>query len=129
MNPMPAVMEEFPISDFFGKSTTHAGTGNDGRTLAQLVGPFDSGHGHRLTSRNDGKLREAIHEAKCFSGEVVFGVIAEHGGAVFETDLIHAHFRIRADVLRYRTYSRLTIDECLPELLLVKTQGADDAHS
>jgi hypothetical protein len=31
--------------------------------------------------------------------------------------------------LRYRTDSRLTIDECLPELLLVKAQSADHAHS
>ncbi len=84
---------------------------------------------HGLAGSDDGKLREAIHEAKGFAGKVRFGVITEHRGAVLETDLIHAHFGNGPDVLWYRSDSGLTTGKCLPESLLVKAQSADDAHS
>jgi len=41
-------------------------------------------------------------------GEVGFGVVADDGGAVLETDLIHAHLGNRPDVLWYRSDSGLT---------------------
>ena len=64
--------------------------------------------GHRLAGSNDGKLREAIHEAECFAGKVRFGVVAEHRGAVLETDLTHAHLGNGPDVFWYRSDSGST---------------------
>ena len=62
-------------------------------------------------------------------GKYVSGVIAEHGGAVLETDLTHAHFGNGADVFWNGPDSGSTTGKCLPEPFLVKAQSADDAHS
>ncbi len=126
---MPAMMEEFPIADFFGGSAAHAGTGDDRRTLAQLLGPFNSRRGHGFPGSNHGKLREFIHEAKGLAGKVVFRDIPTDRASVLETNLIHAHFRTGPDIVRHRADSGLTTDKCLPEPYLVKAQSADDAHS
>ncbi len=55
----------------------------------------------RFSGSNDGKLREAIHEAERLAGKVGFGVITEHRGAVLETDLAHAHLGDGPDVFWY----------------------------
>ncbi len=108
MDAMPAMVKEFPVTDFVGKSAAHAGTGDDRRALAQLLGPFDTGRCHRLAGSNDGKLREAIHETERFAGKVGFGIIAEHRSAVLETDLAHAHLGDGTNVFWYRSDSGST---------------------
>src|ERR1700678_1098034 len=108
MDAMPAMVEEFPVTDFVCKSASHARSGDDRRALAQLLGPFDTGRCDRLSGSNDGKLREAIHETECFTGKVRFGVIAEYRGAVLEPDLAHPHLGDRPDVFWYGSDSGST---------------------
>ncbi len=105
------MVEEFPITDFVGKPAAHAGTGDDRSVIAEFLGPFDTGSGHGFAGSDDRKLGEAIHEAKGFAGKIGFGVIADDGGAVLETDLIHAHLGNRSDVLWYRSDSGLTVHQ------------------
>jgi hypothetical protein len=108
MDAMPTVVEEFPIADFVGKSATHAGPGDDGGVIAEFLGPFDAGIGHGFARSDNRKLGEAIHEAGSFAGKVSFGVVTNDGGAVLETDLIHAHLGNGPDILWYRSDSGLT---------------------
>src|ERR1700712_4033823 len=75
---MPSMVEEFPIANLVCESATHARTGDDRCPLAQLLGPFDSGRSNGLASSNDGKLRKAVHEAECFSREMLLRVIPKH---------------------------------------------------
>ena len=69
MDAMPAMVEEFPITDFVGESATHAGAGDDGGVIAEFLCPFDAGTGHGFAGSNDRKLGEAIHEAGALRGK------------------------------------------------------------
>ncbi len=105
---MPAMVEEFPITDLVGKPAAHAGAGDDRSVVAKFLGPFDTGTGYSFTGSHHRKLGKTIHETKGFAGKVGFGVVADDGGAVLETDLIHAHLGNGPDVLWYRSDSGLT---------------------
>src|SRR5271168_4708022 len=127
MHAMAAVMEELPIACFFGEAAAHAGSGDDGGALAQVLSPFNAGGRDSFAGSDDGELGKAVHEAEGFAGKVAVGVVAKYGGAILETDLVHAHLRIGPDILRDGTDSRSTTRECLPKFLLVESQSADHA--
>ena len=105
---MPAMVEEFPVTNFVGKPAAHAGTGNDRGVIAEFLGPFDASAGNSFAGSDDRKLSEAIHEASGFAGKVGFSVVPDDGRAVLETDLIHAHLGNRSDIMWYRSDSGLT---------------------
>ena len=64
MDTMPAMVEEFPITDFVGKSAAHAGTGDDLRSALSRSSSVHSIPAMVTASRgSDEKVAEAIHEA------------------------------------------------------------------
>jgi len=56
---MPAMVEEFPITDLVGKSAAHAGTGDDRSVVAKFLGPFDNRHWSRLRGQRRQKMGQS----------------------------------------------------------------------
>ncbi len=87
MDPVFAVMEEFPIAAVFDRPPSKAGTGNDCGSFAQVRGPLDARFGDGLAGGDDRELRKAFHEANISRLEVLFGPIFADLRPMLKADL------------------------------------------
>ena len=113
---------ELAVADLFGGAAANAGAGDDGAVLAHGGCQLEAGLGHRLLRRDDGELREAVHQGDVFGGEVIFGDEALDVGGMFEADLLEVGRIDRADAAGAG-------DEGAPEGIAGEADRADDADA
>src|SRR5262249_47178108 len=84
--PIVSLLIDLLESGVLGGLTTHARTGDDGRRLAQLRCPFDTGILHRFPRGDYRELREAVHEVRPAVVEVRRVGIILHFRAVLKAE-------------------------------------------
>jgi len=113
---------ELAVANLFGRAAADAGAGDNRSLLTHGGCQLEAGLGHRFLRRDDSELREAVHEADVFGGQVIFGNEAFDVGGVLEADLIEIR---RVDGVDAAGAG----DEGAPEGIACEADRADDADA
>src|SRR5262245_49214996 len=89
MNTVVGLLVDLLEPDVLRRLPADTGTGDNGRGLPQLRGPFDARIGHGFTRRDDCELREAVNEVGAAILEIRPVAVALDFGAVPEPETAH----------------------------------------